>query len=102
MSSVADKSAGDTSDIISDSSGVGTSTSDTTVSLQPPTTVVCLQPCEPAAPGHLRLNQGDIIEGILLYTLRKVYCYCYIHFILIQLIEVTNSICLKRIGKKLM
>ncbi|CAH2091677.1 unnamed protein product [Euphydryas editha] len=57
-----DKSAGDTSDIISDSSGVGTSTSDTTVSLQPPATVVCLQPCEPAAPGHLRLNQGDIIE----------------------------------------
>ncbi|XP_045459885.1 SH3 and multiple ankyrin repeat domains protein 3 [Melitaea cinxia] len=62
VSSVADKSAGDTSDIISDSSGVGTSTSDTTVSLQPPTTVVCLQSCEPAAPGHLRLNQGDIIE----------------------------------------
>ncbi|XP_046979042.1 SH3 and multiple ankyrin repeat domains protein 3 isoform X6 [Vanessa cardui] len=58
-----DKSAGDTSDIISDSSGVGTSTSDTTTcSLQGGATVVCLTPCEPAAPGHLRLNQGDIIE----------------------------------------
>ncbi|KAM3968326.1 SH3 and multiple ankyrin repeat domains protein 2 [Aphomia sociella] len=58
-----DKSAGDTSDIISDSSGVGTSNSDTTTcSLQPSATVVCLQPYEPTAPGHLRLNQGDIIE----------------------------------------
>lgn len=62
-----DKSAGDTSDIISDSSGVGTSNSDTTTcSLQTAgATVVCLQPYEPAAPGHLRLNQGDIIEGIV-------------------------------------
>lgn len=62
---VIDKSAGDTSDIISDSSGVGTSNSDTTTcSLQTAgATVVCLQPYEPAAPGHLRLNQGDIIEG---------------------------------------
>ncbi|XP_049865161.1 SH3 and multiple ankyrin repeat domains protein 2 isoform X2 [Pectinophora gossypiella] len=59
-----DKSAGDTSDIISDSSGVGTSNSDTTTcSLQTTgTTVVCLQPYEPTAPKHLRLNQGDIIE----------------------------------------
>ncbi|XP_038213771.1 SH3 and multiple ankyrin repeat domains protein 1 isoform X6 [Zerene cesonia] len=58
-----DKSLGDTSDIISDSSGVGTSNSDTTTcSLQPPATLVCLQPYEPAAPGHVRLSQGDIIE----------------------------------------
>ncbi|XP_039746375.1 SH3 and multiple ankyrin repeat domains protein 3 isoform X3 [Pararge aegeria] len=62
-----DKSAGDTSDIISDSSGVGTSNSDTTTcSLQTAATVVCLTPYEPlpaaAAHGHLRLNQGDIIE----------------------------------------
>ncbi|XP_053599514.1 SH3 and multiple ankyrin repeat domains protein 2 isoform X9 [Plodia interpunctella] len=60
-----DKSAGDTSDIISDSSGVGTSNSDTTTcSLQAAAgaTVVCLQPYEPTANGHLRLNQGDIIE----------------------------------------
>ncbi|XP_038213766.1 SH3 and multiple ankyrin repeat domains protein 3 isoform X2 [Zerene cesonia] len=60
---VTDKSLGDTSDIISDSSGVGTSNSDTTTcSLQPPATLVCLQPYEPAAPGHVRLSQGDIIE----------------------------------------
>jgi hypothetical protein len=59
-----DKSAGDTSDIISDSSGVGTSNSDTTTcSLQPSTTVVCLQPYEPAHHGHLRLNKGDIVDG---------------------------------------
>lgn len=60
-----DKSAGDTSDIISDSSGVGTSNSDTTTcSLQnSAATVVCLQPYEPTAPKHVRLNQGDIIEG---------------------------------------
>ncbi|KAG6461745.1 hypothetical protein O3G_MSEX012818 [Manduca sexta] len=59
-----DKSGGETSDIISDSSGVGTSTSDTTTcSLQTGgATVVCLQPVEPAGHGHLRLNQGDIIE----------------------------------------
>ncbi|XP_045763323.1 SH3 and multiple ankyrin repeat domains protein 3 isoform X4 [Maniola jurtina] len=62
-----DKSAGDTSDIISDSSGVGTSNSDTTTcSLQAAATVVCLTPYEPPAAaqahGHLRLNQGDIIE----------------------------------------
>lgn len=61
----ADKSAGDTSDIISDSSGVGTSNSDTTTcSLQTAgATVVCLQPYEPATSAHLRLHQGDIIEG---------------------------------------
>lgn len=58
-----DKSAGDTSDIISDSSGVGTSNSDTTCSLQGGATVVCLQPYESTARGHLRLNQGDIVEG---------------------------------------
>ncbi|KAJ8726784.1 hypothetical protein PYW08_015181 [Mythimna loreyi] len=57
-----DKSAGDTSDIISDSSGVGTSNSDTTCSLHGGATVVCLQPYDGAAPGHVRLNQGDIVE----------------------------------------
>ncbi|XP_026326995.1 SH3 and multiple ankyrin repeat domains protein 3 isoform X2 [Hyposmocoma kahamanoa] len=59
-----DKSAGDTSDIISDSSGVGTSNSDTTTcSLQTAgATAVCLQPYEPTAPKHIRLNQGDIVE----------------------------------------
>ncbi|KAL4704109.1 hypothetical protein ACJJTC_016367 [Scirpophaga incertulas] len=58
-----DKSAGDTSDIISDSSGVGTSASDTTTSSLP-ATAVCLQPYEPIAPAHLRLCQGDIVEVI--------------------------------------
>ncbi|KAJ0179155.1 hypothetical protein K1T71_004867 [Dendrolimus kikuchii] len=59
-----DKSAGDTSDIISDSSGVGTSNSDTTTcSLHHAgATLVCLQPYDGTAPGHVRLNQGDIIE----------------------------------------
>ncbi|XP_047989861.1 SH3 and multiple ankyrin repeat domains protein 3 [Leguminivora glycinivorella] len=55
-----DKSA-DVSDIISDSSGVGTN-SDTTCSLQGAATAVCLQPFEPQQPGQLRLNQGDIVE----------------------------------------
>ncbi|XP_063635700.1 protein shank isoform X2 [Cydia splendana] len=55
-----DKSA-DVSDIISDSSGVGTN-SDTTCSLQGAATAVCLQPYEPQQPGQLRLNQGDIVE----------------------------------------
>ncbi|GBP76951.1 SH3 and multiple ankyrin repeat domains protein 3 [Eumeta japonica] len=57
--------AGEASDIVSESSGVGTSNSDTTTSslqLQPSTTVACLQAYEPTAPGHIRLNQGDIIE----------------------------------------
>ncbi|XP_050561191.1 SH3 and multiple ankyrin repeat domains protein 2 isoform X6 [Spodoptera frugiperda] len=57
-----DKSAGDTSDIISDSSGVGTSNSDTTCSLHGGATVVCLQPYDAGTPGHVRLNQGDIVE----------------------------------------
>lgn len=61
----ADKSAGDASDIISDSSGVGTSNSDTTTcSLQTNGgIVVCMQCYEPSIPGHINLNQGDIIEG---------------------------------------
>ncbi|KAF9815168.1 hypothetical protein SFRURICE_006732, partial [Spodoptera frugiperda] len=58
-----DKSAGDTSDIISDSSGVGTSNSDTTCSLHGGATVVCLQPYDAGTPGHVRLNQGDIVEA---------------------------------------
>lgn len=70
-----EKSAGDTSDIISDSSGVGTSNSDTTTcSLQGGggvMTVVCLQACDPAGPGHLRLVQGDIIEGTFLVQVSK-------------------------------
>ncbi|XP_015593341.1 protein shank isoform X2 [Cephus cinctus] len=61
---VTDKSLGDTaSDVISDSSGVGTSQSDTTNSLCiPGTTVVCVEGYNSGIPGHLTINQGDILE----------------------------------------
>lgn len=59
---IADKSLCDTSDIISDSSGVGTSNSDTVVTL-PGTSVVCIENYTSTQPGHLRLTQGDVIEG---------------------------------------
>ncbi|XP_044728032.1 SH3 and multiple ankyrin repeat domains protein 3 isoform X6 [Chrysoperla carnea] len=75
-----EKSLGDTSDIISDSSGVGTSNSDTTTNCSfsmPGTTVVCLENYSSNLPGHLRICQGDIIEvtgatdcGLLEGTLR--------------------------------
>ncbi|XP_071569443.1 uncharacterized protein Prosap isoform X6 [Temnothorax nylanderi] len=60
-----DKSLGDTaSDVISDSSGVGTSQSDTTNSLSiPGTTVVCVENYNSGIAGHLTINQGDILEG---------------------------------------
>ncbi|XP_070527418.1 protein shank isoform X6 [Cardiocondyla obscurior] len=60
-----DKSLGDTaSDVISDSSGVGTSQSDTTNSLSiPGTTVVCVENYSSGITGHLIINQGDILEG---------------------------------------
>ncbi|XP_044728029.1 SH3 and multiple ankyrin repeat domains protein 3 isoform X3 [Chrysoperla carnea] len=77
---VTEKSLGDTSDIISDSSGVGTSNSDTTTNCSfsmPGTTVVCLENYSSNLPGHLRICQGDIIEvtgatdcGLLEGTLR--------------------------------
>nr|XP_031839778.1 protein shank isoform X5 [Nomia melanderi] len=59
-----DKSLGDTaSDVISDSSGVGTSQSDTTNSLSiPGTTVVCVESYNSGILGHLSINQGDILE----------------------------------------
>nr|CAD7264682.1 unnamed protein product [Timema shepardi] len=60
-----DKSLGDTSDIISDSSGVGTANSDSTthsgVTL-PGTAVVCVENYNSNQPGHLRISQGDILE----------------------------------------
>ncbi|KAL0102080.1 hypothetical protein PUN28_018551 [Cardiocondyla obscurior] len=61
---VTDKSLGDTaSDVISDSSGVGTSQSDTTNSLSiPGTTVVCVENYSSGITGHLIINQGDILE----------------------------------------
>ncbi|XP_049861071.1 protein shank isoform X5 [Schistocerca gregaria] len=74
-----DKSLGDTSDIISDSSGVGTANSDTTNNsvILPGTAVVCLENYSSSLPGHLRISQGDILEvtgstdcGLLEGTLR--------------------------------
>ncbi|KAK0176007.1 hypothetical protein PV328_000187 [Microctonus aethiopoides] len=61
---VTDKSLGDTaSDVISDSSGVGTSQSDTTNSISiPGTTVVCVESYNSGIAGHLTINQGDILE----------------------------------------
>ncbi|XP_011880377.1 PREDICTED: uncharacterized protein LOC105568913 isoform X2 [Vollenhovia emeryi] len=61
---VTDKSLGDTaSDVISDSSGVGTSQSDTTNSLSiPGTTVVCVENYNSGITSHLTINQGDILE----------------------------------------
>lgn len=63
---VADKSLGDTSDIISDSSGVGTANSDTNCSISMPgTTVVCIESYTSTENGHLSIREGDIIEGKL-------------------------------------
>ncbi|XP_044748029.1 SH3 and multiple ankyrin repeat domains protein 3 isoform X5 [Coccinella septempunctata] len=60
---VADKSLGDTSDIISDSSGVGTANSDTNCSISMPgTTVVCIEPYISKEEGHISIREGDILE----------------------------------------
>lgn len=68
-----DKSMGDTSDIISDSSGVGTSNSDTTVSISlPGTVVVCTENYTATQPGHLSVAQGDLIEGKIVCPNRQV------------------------------
>lgn len=73
---VANKNLGDTSDVVSDSSGVGTANSDTTnCSLSMPgTTVVCVESYITNEPGHLQLREGDIVEGkinFLLYLYPK-------------------------------
>lgn len=62
---VTDKSLGDTSDIISDSSGVGTANSDTTNGSlsMPGSTVVCIESYSSKEDGHLNIQGGDIIEG---------------------------------------
>lgn len=59
-----DKSLGDTSDIISDSSGVGTASSDSTACSigHPNMTVVCMIPYTKNYPGHLTIQLGDVIE----------------------------------------
>lgn len=67
---VTDKSHGDTSDIVSDSSGVGTANSDTTNGSlsMPGSTVVCIESYTSKEDGHLSISDGDIIEG------KKYYC----------------------------
>lgn len=63
---VADKSLGDTSDIISDSSGVGTANSDTNCSItMPGATVVCIEAYTSKEEGSVCIRPGDFIEGKL-------------------------------------
>ncbi|XP_032570696.1 uncharacterized protein LOC6609084 isoform X5 [Drosophila sechellia] len=60
-----DKSLGDTSDIISDSSGVGTNSDSAACSIgHPSTTVVCMEPYAGNTVGHIRLQPGDVIEVV--------------------------------------
>lgn len=60
-----DKSLGDTSDIISDSSGVGTNSESATCSIgHPSTTVVCIEKYESKVNGHLAIQAGDVIEVV--------------------------------------
>lgn len=63
---VADKSLGDGSDIISDSSGVGTANSDTTYLATPGSIVVCIESYSSHGEGHISIREGDIIEGTYL------------------------------------
>ncbi|XP_049825338.1 SH3 and multiple ankyrin repeat domains protein 2 isoform X3 [Aethina tumida] len=60
---VTDKSLGDTSDIISDSSGVGTANSDTNCSItMPGATVVCIEAYTSKEEGSVCIRPGDFIE----------------------------------------
>ncbi len=60
-----DKSLGDTSDIISDSSGVGTNSESATCSIgHPSTTVVAIEKYEAQISGHLSIQAGDVIEVV--------------------------------------
>uniref|UniRef100_A0A1B0DRH9 Uncharacterized protein n=1 Tax=Phlebotomus papatasi TaxID=29031 RepID=A0A1B0DRH9_PHLPP len=65
ISIVTDKSIGDTSDIISDSSGVGTSSDSAACSIgHPSTTVVCMERYVAQQQGHLTIQPGDVIEVV--------------------------------------
>lgn len=65
MSFSSDKSLGDTSDIISDSSGVGTNSDSAACSIgHPSTTVVCMETYNPTVSGHLVIQPGDVIEVV--------------------------------------
>lgn len=56
---------GDTSDIISDSSGVGTNSDSAACSIgHPSTTVVCIENYSSTTLGHLILQAGDVIEVV--------------------------------------
>lgn len=71
---VTDKSLGDASDIISDSSGVGTANSDTTncsISM-PGSTVVCIESYSPKDKGHIAIREGELIEGKLSQRIHNV------------------------------
>lgn len=60
-----DKSIGDTSDIISDSSGVGTNSDSAACSIgHPSTTVVCIETYGSNTSGHLSIQAGDVIEVV--------------------------------------
>ncbi|CAG9854994.1 unnamed protein product [Phyllotreta striolata] len=63
---VTDKSLGDASDIISDSSGVGTANSDTTncTVWMPGSTVVCIESHSTKEDGHISIREGDILEVV--------------------------------------
>lgn len=56
---------GDTSDIISDSSGVGTNSDSAACSIgHPSTTVVCIESYSSSTLGHLTIQAGDVIEVV--------------------------------------
>ncbi|XP_053688435.1 SH3 and multiple ankyrin repeat domains protein 1 isoform X2 [Sabethes cyaneus] len=60
-----DKSLGDTSDIISDSSGVGTNSDSAACSIgHPSTTVVCMEGYDAGLSGHINIQPGDVIEVV--------------------------------------
>uniref|UniRef100_A0A182YLY8 SH3 and multiple ankyrin repeat domains protein 3 n=1 Tax=Anopheles stephensi TaxID=30069 RepID=A0A182YLY8_ANOST len=62
---VLDKSLGDTSDIISDSSGVGTNSDSAACSIgHPSTTVVCMEGYDTGLSGHIHIQPGDVIEVV--------------------------------------
>uniref|UniRef100_A0A182PEV4 SH3 and multiple ankyrin repeat domains protein n=1 Tax=Anopheles epiroticus TaxID=199890 RepID=A0A182PEV4_9DIPT len=65
ISIVTDKSLGDTSDIISDSSGVGTNSDSAACSIgHPSTTVVCMEGYDAGLSGHIHIQPGDVIEVV--------------------------------------
>ena len=63
--SLIDKSSGDTSDIISDSSGVGTNSTDSAVCSigRPSTTAVCMEDYSNTLSDHLNVQSSEAIES---------------------------------------